>query len=328
LFSTPWRLIGATQVSAAPPSTQLARSPALLVLCKAENSLAILDGDSLKLIGRVPTGEEPHEVVASPDGRFAFVTNYGSDENPGNSISIIDLGGLREVRRLDLGALARPHGITESGGKIYFTAEGSYAVARYDPDAQRVDAIIGTGQTKTHMLAVARGSKKVFTANAYSNSVTTIERDETTGSVKLEQIPVGTAPEGLDLSPDERELWVAQLGDGGISIIDTSANRIKRTLKAGGGPIRLKFTRDGRQVLVSDLQSGELLVLNAETGRQLRRIPVGAMPIGILVSPDGRRAFVSLATSGSISVVNLGSLSIERTLKVGQGPDGMAWAAK
>ena len=57
-------------VSAAPPET-------LLVLSKGEHTLAIVDPSSLKVIAKAPVGEDPHEVIASTDGKFAYVSNYG-----------------------------------------------------------------------------------------------------------------------------------------------------------------------------------------------------------------------------------------------------------
>ena len=48
-------------------------SPALLVLNKAANELAIVDPQSLRIVGRVPTGEGPHEVTVSSDGKYAYV---------------------------------------------------------------------------------------------------------------------------------------------------------------------------------------------------------------------------------------------------------------
>jgi len=102
-------------------------SPALLVLNK-EGSLAIVDPVTRKVVGQVPTGEGPHEVVASTDGKMAFASNYGST-TPGNSISVIDLAARKE-RRLDLGSLRRPHGLAFADGKLYFTAEANKLIGR------------------------------------------------------------------------------------------------------------------------------------------------------------------------------------------------------
>src|SRR5687768_10974342 len=93
-----------------------APAPSLLVLNKSEATLAIVDPSSGKLIGRVPTGDGPHEVAVSADGRLAFVTNYGS-RAPGNTLSVIDLPARKELRRVDLGTLRQPHGIIVANQK-------------------------------------------------------------------------------------------------------------------------------------------------------------------------------------------------------------------
>ncbi|HSB12468.1 MAG TPA: cytochrome D1 domain-containing protein [Blastocatellia bacterium] len=298
----------------------------LLVLNKAESTLAIIDPASLKVVARVPTGDAPHEVVASPDGRLAFVCNYGTGPQPGNSVSIIDISTRKEIKRVDLGALLRPHGITEAKGKVYFTIEGSRAVARYDPVAGRVDWITGTGQSGTHMVVVGRSSGKLYTANIGSDTISAIEPAQGAASWKLTQITVGRNPEGIDMSPDDREVWVAHRGDGGLSIVDTVTDKVKETIKAGRAPIRVKFTPDGKRVLVSDSQGGEVIVFDAATRKELKRIPVGAVPVGILVQPDGRRAFVASTQANKVSVINLDDLTVIGTIEPGREPDGMAWA--
>jgi YVTN family beta-propeller protein len=320
-FSLPQTTSGAQGAEAAAKSL-------LLVLNKTENTLAIIDPASLKVMGRVPTGEGPHEVVASPDGRTAYVANYGTQQTLGNSLSVIDLNARKEIKRVELGPLFRPHGIVESGGKIYFTTEVNRALARYDPVTARVDWVMGTGQTATHMLAIMPDGKRAYTANIGSDTVTAIELNAPPGPKMITHIPVGKNPEAIDVSPDGRELWVGQNGDGSISIIDTATNRLKETIKVGEVPIRVKFTPDGRRVLVTDAKANQLIVLDAATRKELKRIAIEGVPVGILIQPDGRRAFVAAMMGNKVGVVDLEKLALAGTIEPGEGPDGMAWAGK
>ncbi len=98
-------------------------SPALLVLSKSERTLAIVDPATLKVIARVPVGPDPHEVVASSDGRFAYVSNYGGGAY--NTLAVIDRVGQQAVPSVDLAALRGPHGLEFAGGKVWFTAEAA-----------------------------------------------------------------------------------------------------------------------------------------------------------------------------------------------------------
>src|SRR5829696_504839 len=108
----------------------LAPAHTLLVLNK-EGSLAIVDPASKKILGKVQVGEQPHEVDVSADGKLAFVTNYGNGPN-GNTLSVVDLAARKELRRVDISPLTRPHGLWAVGNKAYFTAEANKIVARYD----------------------------------------------------------------------------------------------------------------------------------------------------------------------------------------------------
>src|SRR6516225_9884297 len=100
---------------------QTTPATSLLVLAKRDSSLAIVDPTSLKVVARVPAGPDPHEVVASLDGKFAFVSNYGFGTY--NTLSVVDLVGQEPLLPIDLGALHGPHGLAFAAGKVYFTAE-------------------------------------------------------------------------------------------------------------------------------------------------------------------------------------------------------------
>jgi YVTN family beta-propeller protein len=323
-------MISASHALSFQPSTsneaQAESKAFLLVLNKIEHTLAIIDPTSLKVLGRVPTGTGPHEVITSADGRLAYVANYGDQQTLGNSISIIDIAARKEIKRVELGPLFRPHGIVEAGGKIYFTLEVNRAIARYDPATARVDWVMGTGQTATHMLVITPNGKRAYTANIASDTVTAIELNAPPGPKQITHIAVGKAPEAIDVSPDGRELWVGQNGDGSISIIDTETNKVKETIKVGQVPIRVKFTPDGKRVLISDPKAGELIVLDAATRKEIKRLTVGGIPVGILITPDGKRAFIAAMEANKVLVIDLEKLALAETIDPGQGPDGMAWA--
>lgn len=304
----------------------MAASSALLVLNKAENTLAILNTQTLTVIGRVSVGEGPHEVIAAADGKLAFVGNYGTAQAPGSSLSIVDVAAQKELRRVELGALRRPHGLFELNGKIYFTCEVNRVIARYDPVADKVDWLMGTGQGATHMITGNAEQQKLYTANITSATVTAF--DFAAQPLTVTQIAVANQPEGIDASPDGKEVWVAHRGNGNVSIIDTVTKKVVETIKAGTDPYRVKFTPDGKRVLISDPQGGSLLVLDAATRKELKRIPVEGLPAGITVSPDSQRAFVTTIQANGIVAIDLESLSVTQKVETGKGPDGLTWAGK
>ena len=297
----------------------------LLVLNKEDATFAAVDPATGRVLGTVPVGHGPHELVASSDGKWAFASNYGTGPAPGHTISMIDIAALKEVRRIDVAPLNRPHGLAFAKGALYFTAEANKALARYDPAADKIDWKFETGQDGTHMVLVGRDAKIMFTSNIASDSVSAIEQGPG-GAWKQTIIPVGKGPEGIDLSPDGREVWSAHSRDGGVSVVDVSSRKVTSTIDAGTKRSnRIKLTPDGKYALISDLDAGDLVVLDAAARKTIRRVRVGRMPEGILVPPGGSRVYVAVNGDNQIAVIELATWQIASRIQTGRGPDGMAW---
>ena len=312
------------------PAPAQVPSPALLVLSEDISSLAIIDPQTRQIVGRVRTGEGPHEVAASYDGKLAFVTNYGLTDPvaPGDSISVIDLAARKELRRVRIGEAARPHGITFAGGKAYITAEGFKMIASYDPASDQIDWMLGNGQDRTHMLVLDPDLNRIFASNVGSDTITAMERIPDSPDWNVTAIAVGRGPMAIDLSPDGAEVWTAHTLDGGVSVIDAVAKRVVQTLRLGTQRTnRLKFTPDGRRVLLTDRDGGELLVLDAATRELVKRIPVGRRPSGILIVPDGSIAYVAVQDDNNLAIVDLSTLEVTGRVPTDSNPDGMAWVA-
>jgi len=300
-------------------------SSRLLVLDKDDAELIIIDPSSGMTVGHVPVGRGPHEAIVSTDGKFAFASNYGTGPEPGHTISMIDLAAQREVRRVDVSPLTRPHGLAFAGGKLYFTAEGSKRIARYDPVANKIDWEFETGLETTHMVLVTNDERRLFTSNIRSNSVSIIERDAK-GAWTQTAVAVGKGPEGIDMSPDGKTVWSAHSQDGGVSVIDADTKKVVHTIDVGSKlSNRLKLTPDGKHALISDVTSGEIIVLDTATRRVVKRVAVGKNPEGILVVPNGTVAYVALNSEKQVAVLSLKTWDVVKRIETGAGPDGMAW---
>lgn len=305
-------------------------SPALLVLNKDDNTLAIVDPATNKVVGTAPTGDAPHEVAASTDGGFAYVSNYGpfQPDQPGNTLSVIDLSTRKETR-VDVSPLRRPHGIAFADGKVYFTAELNKAIARLDPQSLKVDWLMGTGQNRTHMIVLAKGLNTMFATNTQSNSVSIIERASGPEQWTETVVPVGKGSEGCDLSPDGKQFWVANAGDGTVSVIDVAAKKVVQTLNVDAKHSnRLKFTPDGKQVLISDIGTGDLIVIDTNSHKQIKRLHLGKSTEGILIVPDGSRAYIAVSGDNKVAIIDLKTLTQKGEIATGRDPDGMAWAGR
>ena len=327
-----------------------AQSGRLLVLSKQDHTLAIVDPTTLHVEARVPVGDDPHEVVASSDGRTAYVSNYGFGAF--HTITVIDLVHHARVKAIDLMPLRGPHGLTFVHGKLWFTAEVNKVIGRYDPATDKVDWVLGTGQSRTHMLYVFPNAERIVTTNVNSGTVSILNYVAAEGGRPAPGapavpgypqgailppggdwdptvVPVGTRGEGFDVSPDGHEAWVANSGDGTVSVIDIAAKRVVATLQVDLKTAnRLKFTPDGKLVFISMLNGPEVVVVDTASHRVVKRIPVGHGAAGILMDPDGKRVFVSCSPDGYVAVIDLKTLAVAGHIDAGGNPDGLAWAVQ
>ncbi len=318
----------------------------LLALSKHDHTLAIVDPSNLKVVARLPVGPDPHEVIASSDGTKAYVSIYGFGRY--HTLNVLDLVAQKPLPDIDTGALAGAHGLAFVGGKVWFTAEGAKAIARFDPATNRIDWIMGTGQNRTHMLYVTPDERRVYATNVTSGTVSILEEGALLPTRPAPPpgmpapppppevmtwnqtvIPVGKGDEGFDVSPDGRELWTADAQDGTLSIIDLVTKQVTATLDAKiPASNRLKFSPDGRLVFISSLRGGDLVIYEAASRKESKRVPIGHGAAGILVDPKGRRVFVACTPDNYVAVVDVKTLSVIGHIDVGEEPDGLAWAAR
>jgi YVTN family beta-propeller protein len=346
-------------------STAFAQAPSatLLALSKDDHTVAMVDPATLQVLARIPSGPDPHEIIASDDGKLAFISNYGGSDSTLNTISVVDLVARKALPPIDLGALHSTHGLAFAGGKLYFTAETNKVIGRYDPATQRVDWVLGTGQDRTHMILVSKSLDQIVTSNVNSATISIIEQvSQPNGGFgpppggppgsrppspppgqprltsprmtwEVTNIPAGQGVEGFDVSPDGKEIWAANARDATVTIIDVAPKKATQTLPiAVKGANRLKFTPDGKHVLISALgaRSGDasLIVLDASTHKEVKQLNLGGGAAGILIAPDGSRAYVAVSTADKIAVVDLKTLNVVGQIDAGKQPDGLAWAVR
>lgn len=302
---------------------QRGRSRKLLALSKADHTLAIVDPVSLKVLAKMHVGPDPHEVIASTDGKMAYVSNTGGGRF--HELNVIDLVAQKTIDSIDTSPLMGPHGLAFANGKLWFTAEGSKAVGRYDPAIKKVDWAMGTGQNRTHMVEVTKDGQHLYTTNVDGGTVSLFNKV----NKDWVQTVVSTAKgvEGFDISPDGKEIWAVAAENGSIYIIDTASKAVIITLDAKAvGANRLRITYDGKLALMSSLRTGELVIYDVKARKELKRLKVGTGAAGLLIDVDNARAFVACSPDNYVAVVNLKTFEVTTHIDVGGKPDGLAWA--
>ena len=177
------------------------------------------------------------------------------------------------------------------------------------------------------MVLPTKDARAIFTSNIGSDNVSAIQQGSD-GRWTQTIIAVGKGPEGIELSPNGKELWSAHSRDGGVSIIDVASKKVTHTIGTGTKRSnRIKLTADGKFALISDLDAGDLVVLDTSTRKEAHRLALGRMPEGILIPTGSTVAYVAVNGDNHVAVVDLKTWQVTKKISTGTGPDGMAWAS-
>jgi len=332
-FALAVSLILATASTAVPAAT-------LVVANKAEATVSLIDLASGEVVATLPTGDGPHEADVSPDGRRALITNYGVRGKPGNSLTLIDLPGLRVVKTITLEGYSRPHGVEWlDDHRAAVTAEDQRALLVVDVDKGVVEKAIDTAQEVSHMVAPTADGKRAFVANIGSGSVTAVDLE---AGERIKNVPTGDGAEGIAVTGDQ--VWVTNRAADTVTVLDATTLEVLKTMDCEGFPIRAAATPDGAHVLVTRARAGDLAIFSTQNLGEMRRVDLGlkvadtenrlfgdrfgdsSVPIGIVVASDGKRAFVAHANADKITENEIPSGKRLRLLTAGKEPDGMAYS--
>lgn len=303
-------------------SADAASADVLVVANRGSNTVTVIDPVSMTVVGTAPAGPQPHEVAISVDGRLAYATNYVN--GTGSTLTVIDIATRTIVKTIDIG-LVGPHGILQREGKIYFTAESSSAIGRYDPQTDRVDWIGRTGVGGSHMLAMHSDASTVYAGNIQDGSLSIIDVEDDGESIARNTIPTIAYAEGIALSPDGTEVWTGSVQGFGMAVVDLATETVVARFAQGQNAYRIVFTSDGRFALVP---RGNSVIVYDTAARSIERTISFAgrgQPLSIIIPTGSRFAWVSTANPHRVEKLDLDTFSFVASVPAGPLPDGMAY---
>jgi YVTN family beta-propeller protein len=332
------RVLGTTLILWLFCSSALALDGTLLVSNRSGGSISFIDLTTGVEIARIPIGPIiPHEVAVSPDGRLALTAEYGPNSDPGRRVILIDVATASVVGRIDLGPDSRPHTarFLPDGQHAVATMQDSDQVALLELGSMQVVRKYPTGGREGHMVRLSPdGSRAYVTSRGAAGTLSVIFLNEERAPVVIE---TGEGAEGISVTPDGSEVWVANRRVESISIIDTESLEVVATLGSRPFAGRIEMSLDGRAIVPNGTSSEQvpqyLRVFDVESREMLSEVPLRdgqpqAGNFGVLIH-DGV-AFVSDPRAGTIQTFDLDTMNAtmnERTVLVAnhEAPDGMAW---
>jgi YVTN family beta-propeller protein len=315
-------------------SNALALEGTLLVSNRSGGSISFIDLATGAELARVPIGPViPHEVAVSPDGRRALTAEYGPDRRRGRHVILMDVPSATITGRIDLGPNSRPHTalFLPDGHRGVATMQDSDQLALLDLTSLRVVRTYPTGGREGHMVRLSPdGSRAYVTSRGAEGTLSVIFLDEERPPVVIE---TGPGAEGLAVTPDGSEVWVANRDVESISIIDAQSLKVAETIGSRPHAGRIAMGPNGRAIVpngTSGVAVPQYLRVFDVASRQIRaEVPLRdgqpqAGNFGVLIV-DGT-AFASDPHRGTVQMFDLTDPSErEVLLEHHEAPDGMAW---
>lgn len=317
--------------SEAQPPESGAASGFLIVANKADSTLGIIDPEAGRQVATVAEGGVTgHEVIASFDGRIAFVPIYGNSGvgqpgSDGSNMVVIDLHARKVIGNVEFGHGVRPHcPMFGPNGLLYITTELDNSVTIVDPHTLKVAGSIPTGQPESHMLAITHDGRRGYTANVGPGTVSVLDLD---AKRTLAIIPVARVVQRISLSADDGMVFTSDQSEPRLAVIDTATNKVRQWVTLPAQGYGTASTRDGRWLLVAMPKANKVAVVDLGRFEVSHTIEVPKAPQEVLIRPDNQVAYVSCDTSRLVAEIRLSDWKVNRLIGAGRGVDGLAWAA-
>ncbi|HTJ79481.1 MAG TPA: beta-propeller fold lactonase family protein [Rariglobus sp.] len=314
-------------------SLNAASTGLLLVTNKGNHTLSIIDPEAGKEIAAIAEdGTTGHEVIAGPEGKFAYVPIYGNSGvggkgTDGQLIRVIDLDAKKISETIDLGKGMRPHCplFNPHDGLLYVTTELDQSVSIIDPQTLTVTGAIPTGQPQSHMLALSHDGLRGYTANVSPGTVSVLDLRTRALVTTIQAAP---HVQRISVSPDDHWVVTADQTAMRLVVIDAATNEVAMSIPITGHAYGTAFTPDGKWLVVAIPGKHQVGVIDWAARKLVHSLEVPKSPQEVLIRPDGAKAYVSCDASKQIAVIDTNTWTVEKLIDAGPGADGLAWAEK
>jgi DNA-binding beta-propeller fold protein YncE len=298
------------------------RTGTLIVLNKSEATATFIDVASGETVGTLPTGQGPHELAITADGRWAVSTDYSG----GNSLTVFDVENVSVARTIDLRAYPRPHGAFFLPGDsvLAVTSEASRNVVLVHPGRGELLGAIETEAGGSHMVAVTGDGATLYTGDMQAG---TVSRLDVASRTKTGSYDVPATPEAITVSRDGSQVWVGSNARGLVSVIDTETGAVDSRLAGFEWPYRILILEDRDLVVIPDMGRSFVRFVRYSSRSDIETLELpGEGPQGVALTRDRGTLFLSLSESGQVAVIDLDSRRIVRRIEAGPTPDGIGWS--
>lgn len=203
----------------------------VIVTNNEDNNISVIETKTFSIIASIDTGKSPHGFRISSDSKKAYIANMGED-----TVSIIDLKTMKEEKKIKVGNAPVTTGITTDGRTLVVTLNDENKLAIVDLTTFQVEKVeVGKGPAQVY---IDGSNRYAYVANqgteeVPSNTVTVVDLN----SIKaIATVKTGKGSHGVVTSSDGKRLYVTNMFEDTVSVIDTENNKVIDKIEVGDIP--------------------------------------------------------------------------------------------
>ena len=255
----------------------------LLVSATGRDQFLVVDLATQKIERTIKTGQSPEHFDITMDDQLAYVGNMED-----STVSVIDLREGKEIKRM--AGFFEPHGfsILPGDSKVYVSNFGAHEVRAIDIPSQQIAKRLGIGDV--HRAAIRNPERYMSELKGIANPTMTI---------------------------DGRFIYAADGDSGQVGIIDTTKDRVVKTVKVGESPWRAYASPDGLFMLVLNNGDESISVINTKKQEVVTTLKGGPEMTGVNFAQGGKKAYIISRGDSAVYVYDMNSFKMVNRLKIG-----------
>lgn len=299
--------------------TAVMAAPTAYIPLGSANEVIAVDVASGKIAQRYPGVENPHGLVATPDGEYLIAGSIKETplpagapaDTPNSKLYVIHPGHGHVMAEIPVSGWTHHQAMTPDGKYVLSTHPTRGGISVVDFVGNKVFKTIKTGPAPNYTL-VTKDGKYAYVSNSGNGTISEI--DLGTWAV-VRALEAGPSPEHLAFSPDEKTLYVANDRAGTVSVVSVKAGKVVTTYKIGQRLHGLDIGDDGKTLFVSSRSDNKLVALDTQTGAQ-RVLALSPDPYHLDKIPGTGKVYVSSSKEPKIWVIDQKTFTVTGTIQL------------
>jgi YVTN family beta-propeller protein len=280
---------------------------------KMIDSMKIHGIEAVVMMGQsgIKLDDSPIDLAINPQTNKLYVVASDADK-----IYVIDGSTKKVISNITVGSIPNAISINSITNTIYVASQEADKIYVIDGSTNNVIFNITAGPAVADIAIdnneFGGSGSLIYVTNSGSNTVSVI--DGATNKNISEPIEVGNSPFGVTVDPITNKLYVANILDNTISVIDyvtyvdhTYIARVIDNVTVGIFPTAVAADSNSGRVYVTNSGNNTVSVIDGATNKVVGNIIVNLFPASLAINTNNSKIYTAYVSNNRVSVIDVSS---------------------